>query len=77
MNLSFVERVRSGETIVQEVKLMKIKNTTALAVAGLGTVVSGASLLIRNRKMRSAVLGFGLAHVVLGGLDMLRPTTKD
>lgn len=55
---------------------MKIKNTTALAVAGLGTVVSGASLLIRNRRMRNALLGFGLAHVVLGGLDLMRPTCK-
>ncbi len=56
---------------------MMIKNKTALAVAGLGTVVSGASLLIRNRRARNAVLGFGLAHVVLGSLDMLRPTTRD
>ncbi len=40
----------------------------------LGTVVTaaGASLLRSNYKLAAAgVLGFGLAHVVLGAIDLL------
>ncbi|MHB1126750.1 MAG: hypothetical protein ACYC2T_07285 [Bacillota bacterium] len=50
-------------------------STTGLAVIGVGAAVAlmGATLLRGNA--RAGVAGFGLAHVVLGGLDMLRPGT--
>lgn len=51
--------------------------STSLAVAGLGAAVStlGASVLRKNR-FGAGVLGFGLAHIVLGLLDLARPTVR-
>lgn len=51
--------------------------TTSLAVAGLGAAVStlGATAFRRSR-IGVGVLGFGLAHVVLGLLDLVRPTVR-
>ena len=51
-------------------------NKTGFYVAGLGALVSGAGLILRNRRMGNGVLGFGLAHVVLGGLDLMRPAVR-
>ncbi|MEC9489009.1 MAG: hypothetical protein UMV23_05970 [Halanaerobium sp.] len=53
------------------------QSTTNMAVTGLGVLVSGvgASLLKRS-KTGAGILGFGLAHVALGVLDMFRPTTR-
>lgn len=55
---------------------MHLNNKTGLYVAGLGALVSGTGLLLKNRRMGNGVLGFGLAHVVLGGLDLLRPSVR-
>ncbi len=50
-------------------------STTSLTVAGVGAVVTGAGKLVGGR-LGAAISGFGLAHVVLGLLDMLRPTVR-
>jgi hypothetical protein len=56
---------------------MTVKGTrTSWVVAGLGTVVSGVGLALRRSKLRTGIIGFGLAHVVLGVLDRLRPSVK-
>ncbi len=49
--------------------------TTSWIVVGLGVVVSLVGWLI-DGKLGSGVLGFGLAHIVLGLLDTLRPTVR-
>jgi uncharacterized membrane protein YhhN len=46
--------------------------TTGLIVAGLGAAVAGAGLLMRRGRIKDGVVGFGLAHIVLGALDMIR-----
>ncbi len=53
--------------------------TTSWTIAGLGAAVTalGWALHPRNRKMSSGIMGFGLAHMVLGLLDMARPTIRN
>jgi len=60
-------------------KLIKSKDpkTTSWFVSGLGLVVSALGTKLINRKIGAGILGFGLAHVVLGQLDRLRPTVKN
>ncbi|MGE5417006.1 MAG: hypothetical protein ACM3UZ_09625 [Acidobacteriota bacterium] len=55
---------------------MKSTNT-GLIVAGLGTLVTtaGATMMRKNR-MGPAMVGFGLAHVVLGLADRMRPSVR-
>jgi hypothetical protein len=50
--------------------------TTSWIVTGLGAVVSGLGATMRRSRLGSGIIGFGLAHVVLGMLDMLRPTVN-
>ena len=54
--------------------------TTSWTVTGLGAAVSSLGLgVLRNKKMGrfgAGILGFGLAHVTLGLLDMLRPSVR-
>lgn len=47
--------------------------TTGWLVTGLGAVVSGLGATMRQSRLGTGILGFGLAHVVLGVLDLLRP----
>jgi len=56
----------------------KHPRTTSWAVTGLGAVVTalGWALRPRSRKISSGVMGFGLAHLALGLLDMARPTVR-
>lgn len=53
--------------------------TTSMIVLGLGAAVTtvGATIMKKNTKVGAAMTGFGLAHVVLGGLDMLRPSVRN
>lgn len=51
--------------------------TTSWIVVGLGVAVSVAGQLMRPGELGAGILGFGLAHVVLGALDMLRPTVRE
>lgn len=48
--------------------------TTSWIVSGLGLVVStlGATVF-RRKKIGTGVLGFGIAHIILGQLARLRP----
>ncbi|MGE5551998.1 MAG: hypothetical protein ACM3ZC_15915 [Bacteroidota bacterium] len=54
--------------------------TTSWTVTGLGAAVSSLGIGILNRrnlgKLGAGVLGFGLAHVALGLLDMMRPSVR-
>ena len=51
-------------------------NTTNIAVTAIGAAVTGLGYGLMRRSMRSkfapGLLGFGLAHVALGVLDMNR-----
>ncbi len=49
--------------------------TTSMVVLGLGAIVTSAGRIIGGR-LGAGVTGFGLAHVTLGFLDMLRPTIR-
>ncbi len=52
---------------------MKKRKGVGLKVAGLGTLVTalGATVFKRSRFGRG-IIGFGLAHIVLGMLDRMR-----
>ncbi len=50
--------------------------STSLIVAGVGTFVSSLGASRLKQKWGAGVLGFGLAHVVLGLLDLTRPTIR-
>lgn len=49
---------------------------TSWLVAGLGAIVTGAGMVLPKGRMRTAALGFGLAHIALGLADMLRPSVR-
>lgn len=57
-------------------EFMEGRNTTGLMVAGLGVVVTGIGRVVGGR-LGAGISGFGLAHVALGILDMLRPTVRE
>jgi len=50
--------------------------TTSMVVAGVGAAVTGAGRLVGG-PLGAGITGFGLAHVVLGMLDMARPSVRD
>jgi len=53
-------------------------DTTGWAVLGLGTLVTTlGTTLFRRSRFGAGLAGFGLAHVVLGALDMARPTVRE
>ncbi|MHB1420343.1 MAG: hypothetical protein ACYCX4_12290 [Bacillota bacterium] len=53
------------------------KTTTSWAVMGVGAAVALAGATLLRGTARAGVAGFGLAHMVLGSLDMLRPSVRD
>jgi len=53
-----------------------MKKTNSLVLTGLGATVTGIGALVGGR-MGAGLTGFGLAHVVLGTLDMFRPSRRD
>ncbi len=57
-------------------KIPKEPTTTSWAVSGLGIAVSALGASMLSKKVGAGILGFGLAHVVLGQLDRYRPTVK-
>lgn len=58
--------------------MMKLKaSTTSWFVTGLGAAVSGLGALAAKKRWGPGVIGFGLAHVVLGLLDLARPTIRN
>ena len=52
-------------------------NTTSWIVTILGVIVSAIGYFMLPGEFAAGVLGFGLAHIVLGLLDMLRPTVRE
>lgn len=50
-------------------------STTSWAVVGLGVIVSIVGWTMTGR-FADGLLGFGLAHIVLGLLDLARPSVK-
>lgn len=56
--------------------MMAKSSTTSLAVTGTGVLVTGLGRLVGG-KYGNWISGFGLAHVVLGLLDMTRPTVRE
>ena len=50
-----------------------------LIPAVLGTVVTGSGFALRtvNPMLGTAVMGFGLAHIVLGGIDLVEHREQD
>ena len=57
-----------------EVALLNAK-TTSWTTVGVGTLVSAVGQMMHT-PLGTGILGFGLAHVVLGLLDMARPTIR-
>jgi hypothetical protein len=55
---------------------MAKSSTTSLAVAGTGAVVTGVGRMVGGR-LGALISGFGMAHIVLGLLDMARPTIRE
>lgn len=51
--------------------------TTSWVVTGLGAAVAGVGATVLRGTFGAGVVGFGLAHVVLGMLDMFRPSVKE
>jgi len=49
--------------------------TTSWVVTGVGAVVTDAGYMTGGM-LGACITGFGLAHVVLGILDMFRPTVQ-
>lgn len=56
---------------------MKIRE--GLVPTVLGTVVTGTGYALRNvnPKVGNAVMGFGLAHIVLGGIDLVEHNEQE
>ena len=50
--------------------------TTSWTTVGVGAVVSAVGQMMHTSQLGAGILGFGLAHVVLGLLDMARPTVR-
>ncbi len=56
-------------------KKAAVSTTTSKAIIGLGALVTGIGRVVGGR-VGDGITGFGLAHVVLGTLDMLRPSVR-
>lgn len=56
--------------------MLKKSTTTSWGVAGLGVVVTGVGKMIGGT-LGAGLMGFGLAHIALGLLDMARPTVRE
>jgi len=54
---------------------MKV-STTSWAVTGLGVIVTGVGAAMLPANLGAGIVGFGLAHVVLGIADMFRPSIR-
>ena len=50
--------------------------TTSYSVAGLGVAVTALGWSLLPGLWGAGIMGFGIAHIVLGLLDTLRPTVN-
>lgn len=55
--------------------ILRKGTTTGLAVTGVGLVVAGVGKMVGGQ-VGAGLMGFGLAHVALGLLDMTRPAVR-
>ncbi|NLY10322.1 MAG: hypothetical protein GX020_01310 [Firmicutes bacterium] len=51
--------------------------TTSKIVIGAGVIVSALGYFMLPGEFAAGVLGFGLAHIVLGLLDLARPSVRE
>ncbi len=56
--------------------LMKKGTTTSWTVAGLGVAVTAVGKMVGGT-LGAGIMGFGLAHVALGLLDLARPAVRE
>lgn len=52
-------------------------NMTSWIVVGLGVVVTALGYYLGRTMWGNILLGFGAAHIILGLLDMFRPTVAN
>jgi hypothetical protein len=71
----FIKPLYNGNNAFKEECLMNGK-TTSWIVTGVGAVVTVVGYMTGGR-IGAGITGFGLAHVVLGILDMFRPTVRN
>lgn len=57
-------------------RMPKEPTTTSWVVSGLGIMVSALGASMLSKRAGAGILGFGLAHVLLGQLDRIRPTVR-
>lgn len=50
---------------------MKVREGLVPTILGTVVTTAGISMMRSKSKIASGVTGFGLAHVVLGGIDLL------
>jgi hypothetical protein len=55
---------------------MKKGTTTSWTVAGLGVAVTAVGKMVGGT-LGAGIMGFGLAHVALGLLDLARPAVRE
>jgi hypothetical protein len=56
--------------------ILKKGTTTSWTVTGLGVAVTATGKMIGG-SLGAGIMGFGLAHIALGLLDMARPTVRE
>jgi hypothetical protein len=56
--------------------VLALKNNTGLYVAGLGAVVTFIGATVFSEALAAGAIGFGLAHIVLGIADTIRPSVQ-
>lgn len=64
------------ENLISGGVVMKAKKTSWI-VAGLGAAVTGLGAKAFKGRFGAGIVGFGLAHIALGLLDMMRPAVRD
>lgn len=60
----------------ENISMLRRGTTTSLAVTALGLVVTGVGKAVGGQ-VGAGIMGFGMAHIALGLLDMIRPTVRD
>ncbi|AZR74429.1 hypothetical protein BBF96_14165 [Anoxybacter fermentans] len=62
---------------MKKIEIPKKPSTTSWVVSGLGLLVSALGARMLKKKVGAGILGFGLAHILLGQLDRFRPTVNE